>query len=57
MSTKRSGKGAGAREEAAPSTWAVDYYMTADGSVPVLDWVQSLRVPKRVAWLAFVEFA
>ena len=57
MSAKRSGKGAGARKEAGPSTWTIDYYVTAEGSVPVLDWVRSLPEPKRVAWLAFVEFA
>ena len=57
MSAKRSGKGAGARKEAGPSTWTIDYYVVADGSVPVLDWARGLPEPKRVAWLAFVEFA
>jgi putative component of toxin-antitoxin plasmid stabilization module len=40
-----------------PKNWTVDYYVTADGSVPVRDWVKKLSEPKRAAWLAFVEFA
>jgi hypothetical protein len=31
--------------------------VTATGSVPALDWVRQLPEPKRVAWLAFVDFA
>jgi len=35
----------------------MEYYAREDGSTPVLTWVRSLPEPKRVAWLAFVEFA
>jgi putative component of toxin-antitoxin plasmid stabilization module len=35
----------------------VEYYVTASGTAPVLEWVKKLPEPKRVAWLAFVEFA
>jgi putative component of toxin-antitoxin plasmid stabilization module len=37
--------------------WTVEYYVTVDGRVPVLDWVRKLPEVKRVAWLAFVDFA
>jgi hypothetical protein len=40
-----------------PSTWTVEYYVTASGSSPVLEWVRRLPEPKRAAWLAFVDFA
>jgi putative component of toxin-antitoxin plasmid stabilization module len=46
-----------ARKQTAPRTWAVEYYVTATGSVPALDWVRQLPELKRAAWLAFVDFA
>ena len=35
----------------------MEYFVTARGTAPVLEWVKKLPEPKRVAWLAFVEFA
>jgi putative component of toxin-antitoxin plasmid stabilization module len=40
-----------------PSEWTVEYYVTASGSSPVLEWLRRLPEPKRAAWLAFVDFA
>ncbi len=40
-----------------PSKWTVEYYATASGSAPVLEWLRRLPEPKRAAWLAFVDFA
>ena len=56
MSAKRSDKSIAARKESGPSTWAIAFYVAADGSAPVTDGVLS-RELKRVAWLALVEFA
>lgn len=40
-----------------PSKWTVEYYVTASGVSPVLEWLRRLPEPKRAAWLAFVDFA
>ena len=40
-----------------PSRWIIEYYVTASGAVPALDWLRRLAEPKRAAWLAFVDFA
>jgi putative component of toxin-antitoxin plasmid stabilization module len=40
-----------------PSKWTVEYYVTAPGASPVLEWLRRLPEPKRAAWLAFVDFA
>src|SRR5215469_16329024 len=40
-----------------PSNWTVEYYVTAGGTAPVLDWLKKLSEAKRAAWLAFVDFA
>jgi putative component of toxin-antitoxin plasmid stabilization module len=40
-----------------PSKWTVEYYVTASGTAPVLEWLRRLPEPKRAAWLAFVDFA
>lgn len=53
--------GKGRAREGAPrsrrSTWTVEYYVTASGTTPVLDWLKKLPEAKRAAWLAFVDFA
>jgi hypothetical protein len=40
-----------------PSRWTIEYYVTASGAAPALDWLRRLPEPKRAAWLAFVDFA
>jgi putative component of toxin-antitoxin plasmid stabilization module len=40
-----------------PAKWTIEYYVTESGAVPVLEWLRRLPEPKRVAWLAFVDFA
>ena len=40
-----------------PSKWTVEYYVTASGASPVLEWLRKLPDPKRAALLAFVDFA
>lgn len=50
------------RSEADPSPrrplrWTVEYYATASGAAPVLEWLRGLPEAKRAAWLAFVDFA
>lgn len=57
MVAKRSSLGAGSPQRRSSSGWTVEYYVTANGTAPVLEWVKRLPEPKRVAWLAFVEFA
>lgn len=56
MVSKRSSQGAGSPQRRT-SRWKVEYYVTGSGASPVLEWVKKLPEPKRVAWLAFVEFA
>lgn len=56
MVSKRSSQGAGSTQRRT-SRWKVEYYVTGSGASPVLEWVKKLPEPKRVAWLAFVEFA
>ncbi|MGH9296490.1 MAG: hypothetical protein ACRDZP_00765 [Acidimicrobiales bacterium] len=53
--TKGRAKGAASRTRA--SKWTVEYYVTSNGTTPVLDWLKKLPEAKRVAWLAFVDFA
>ena len=48
---------AGAPPPRRPSKWTVEYYVTASGASPVLEWLRRLPEPKRAAWLAFVDFA
>jgi hypothetical protein len=57
MVAKRNSLGAGSPQRRSSSGWTVEYYVTANGTAPVLEWVKKLPEPKRVAWLAFVEFA
>ena len=57
MARKRPPQRRGSGEPARSGDWTVEYYQTADGSVPVLEWLNRLPEFKRVAWLAFVEFA
>ena len=57
MVAKRSSEGADSPQRRSSSRWTVQYYVTANGTAPVLEWVKKLPEPKRVAWLAFVEFA
>ncbi|MGH9081955.1 MAG: hypothetical protein ACRDY3_07805 [Acidimicrobiales bacterium] len=40
-----------------PRRWTIEYYVTATGSSPALEWVRGLPEVKRAAWLAFVDFA
>lgn len=40
-----------------PSKWTVEYYATASGASPVLEWLRRLPETERAAWLAFVDFA
>ena len=55
VAPRRSGADPSSRRR--PSKWTVEYYVTASGASPVLEWLRRLPEPKRAAWLAFVDFA
>lgn len=54
VSPRRTGANPSSRR---PSKWTVEYYVTASGTAPVLEWLRKLSEAKRAAWMAFVDFA